>query len=104
MTEGTAKLVEGDSKEPRGKARITAKRAKVLPGFEKCFLSQIIGQMRITMGHARQEGAHRGLIATHQFAERVLVFVSQNAGDQVCVRKGHALLRRLLVPNLVSDK
>src|SRR2546425_3896866 len=104
MTADAAKFVEGDSKEPGGKARIPAKRAKLLPRLEKCFLCQVISQMRITMGHAHQEGAHRGLIATHQFTESVLLFVRQNAGDQVCVSKGHALLRRLLVPHFVADK
>src|SRR5437879_3284649 len=101
---GATEFVERDSKEPSGKAGGPPKRAKFLPGLEKRFLRQIIGQMRITMGHARQEGAHRRLIATHQFAECVVVLVRQNASDQVCVRKGHALLRRLLVPDFVSDK
>jgi hypothetical protein len=45
----------------------------------------------IAAGHAREEGAHGGLITSHQFAEGIVIFAQQDAGNELGVGEGHEL-------------
>jgi hypothetical protein len=59
--------------------------------------------MRIATRHARQEGAHGRLMTPHQFAEGILVIACQNAGDEISIGKGHALLFGRLIVVFISS-
>ena len=98
-----AEFIERDGEEPGGEARASVEGAELSPHLQKCLLREVIGQMRVAVCHAREEGAHGRLIAPHQFAESILVFMRQDARDEISISKGHVLLRQSVL-SLVPDQ
>ena len=47
--------------------------------------------MTVAPQHAREKGAHGGLMTTHQLAVCVMVLTQQDAGDQICISEIHGL-------------
>jgi hypothetical protein len=88
-----SETVVGDTIEPRGKARFSAKTADVFVSAQESLLRQIICKSDICSGELTEQTAHGGLMASDQLTKSVLVIVDKNACDQVCISQLHG--RRL---------
>src|ERR1044071_803739 len=95
------KAIVGDSIQPCGKPRFTAKAANVFVGPEKSFLRKIVGESDVRASELPQQTTNARLMPTHEFAERVLIVIGKNSRNEVRISELHG--RNTTVPGAEAE-
>ena len=80
-----AEAVVGDAIKPGGKFRFPAKAANIFKGFEKRFLTEVIGRRGVAASELPKQTAHGRLMAPNEFREGMLVVLEKDSGDEICI-------------------